>query len=53
MDKNTRRQIVIRDLLLFGVAIEALTFYPHSPVVFFCALPIAMASILQLCGILL
>jgi hypothetical protein len=52
MDKWTYRELVTRDLMLFGVALEALTLYPNSPAIFLTAVPLAMVSLLHLCGIL-
>lgn len=45
MDKWTYRYCVTRDLMLFGIAIEALTLYPHSPIVFVCAVPAGLYSL--------
>jgi len=38
--------------MLFGVALEALTLYPRSPLMFLIAVPIAMGSMLHLFHIL-
>jgi hypothetical protein len=49
MDKWTFRDFVTRDLMLFGLALEALTLYPRSPAIFLSAGPLAMVSLLHLC----
>jgi hypothetical protein len=48
MDRWTYRYYVTQDLMLFGVALEALTLYPTSAVIFIAAVPIAMGSMLHL-----
>lgn len=50
MDKWTCRYVVTRELMLFGLVIEALTLYPHSPIVFLCALPCGLYSVFRLVG---
>ena len=52
MDKWTYRYYVTQDLMLFGVALEALTLYPRSPLIFIAAVPIAMGSMLHLFALL-
>lgn len=48
MDKWTYRYVVTRDLMLFSFVIEALTLYPHSPIVFLCAVPGGLYSMFHL-----
>ena len=48
MDKWTYRYFATRDLMVFGVALEALSLYPTSPFIFLVAVPLVMASMLHL-----
>jgi len=48
MDKWSYRYCVTQDLLLFAVAIEALTLYPTNLLIFLAAVPIGMGSLLHL-----
>ena len=53
MEKWTFRYFVTRDLMLFGVALEALTLNPRSPVIFLAAIPIASSSMMHLFNLLM
>ena len=48
MDKWTYRYYATQDLMLFGVALEALTLYPRSPLIFLIAVPFAIGSMWHL-----
>jgi hypothetical protein len=48
MDKWSYRYYVTQDLMLFAIAIEALTLYPTNPLIFLGAVPIGMGSLIHL-----
>jgi hypothetical protein len=48
MDKWIYRYYITQDLMLFAVAIEALTLYPTNPLIFLSAVPIGMGSLIHL-----
>jgi hypothetical protein len=52
MNKSSFRYFVTRDIMLFGVALEALTLYPSNPVIFLIAVPLSMSSVLHLFSLL-
>jgi len=52
MDSWTYRYFVTRDLMLFGVALEALTLHPRSALIFLVAVPVALRSMMHLFGLL-
>jgi hypothetical protein len=47
MEKWTYRYLVTRDLMLFALAIEALSLYPTNPAIFLVAAPTAMGSLVH------
>jgi hypothetical protein len=47
MDKWTSRYAITRDLMLFALALEALTLYPTEMLVFLVAAPLAMGSLVH------